>query len=425
MSSSKHIHVEDILLFPEPPWNAIPRVEDDTRCRVLEEFGLDPTRPVIVVGHQPVFWHAGILAKFIAADALARSCNGQLVHLVIDGHMGSFNEVHWPVPAADGSLHRETWRFRDQVEGLPMAMQPACVPFEVPSGSPRGLGLIHAALDEAVSSGDAALQQSAALDRLMDPWVGPRTTITASALASSRVGVELAERMSSDPHACRNTYNRSLLDSPDVDIGELAEGELPSWTMLDDGTIRTSHDDDDPALRRFPKAMYLTAMARLGLGDFFVHGTGGARYDRCMETWIRNWIEVDPCPASIASATMIMDPATLLKHQALRQDLISSARRRKHDPALRAGTGPSTGKTPLLAEVDSQPPGSSQRREAYRRMHDALDATPGSGDGHLLPEETNRLLENLSVASDRTYPFAMHDPTALDSLAALIQHRLA
>jgi len=425
MSSSKPTPVEDILLSPEPPWIAIPRVEDVTRCQVLESFGLDPTRPVIVVGHQPVFWHAGILAKFIAADALASSCNGQFVHLVIDSHMGTFNEVHWPVPGEDGSLHRETWRFRDQAEGLPMAMQPACAPFEVPSGSPMGLGLIHAALNEAASADDAALQQSRALDRLMDPWVGPRTTITASALAASQIGVELAERMSSDPHACRSMYNRSLLDHPDVDIAELAQGELPSWTMLEDGTIRTSHEDDDSAFRRFPKAMFLTAMARLGLGDFFVHGTGGARYDRCMETWVRNWIEVDPCPASIASATMIMDPATLSEHQSLRQDIISSARRRKHDPALRAGTGPSTRKTSLLAEVDLQPRRSPQRREAFRRMHDALDAIPGSGDGLLLPEETNRLLENMSVASDRTYAFAMHDPAAIDSMATLIRHQLA
>ena len=205
MSSSKHMPVQEILLSPDPPWAVVPRTGDRTRRDVLESFGLDPARPVIVVGHQPVFWHAGILAKFIAADALAESAGGQLVHLVLDGYMGSFHEVHWPMHADDGSLQRAAWSFRDEAQGLPLAMQPACVPRAVPAECPRGLALIHGELEESASTENAAKQQSRSLDRLMDPWVGPRTTITASALASSPIGLELAERMSSEPGRCRST----------------------------------------------------------------------------------------------------------------------------------------------------------------------------------------------------------------------------
>lgn len=424
MNSQKHAHVKDILLSPEPPWCVEPRIDDGTRCKVLETFGLEPSRPVIVVGHQPVFWHPGILAKFIAADALARSCNGQLVHLVIDGHMGFFNQVQWPVLGDDGALRRGTWRFRDQLQGVPMAMQSACVPFELPEEGRVELGMIHAALSDAASTENAAVQQATALDRLMDAWIGPRTTITASALAASPIGVELLERMSSDPQVCMDMYNQSLLAHAGVDMAHLAQGELPSWTVIDGGTVRTSRMDDDPALSRFPKAMFLTAMARLGLGDFFVHGVGGARYDRCMESWIGNWIKVAPCPSAVASATMLLDPAILSESALLRQHRIDAARRRKHDPALVTGPGPSKGKTVLLADVNSHPPRSPQRREAFRRMHDELDATPGSGDGRLSQDESDRLLETVSIASDRTYAFALHEPAAIASLVTLIRDRL-
>ncbi len=425
MSSSKHMPVQEILLSPDPPWAVVPRTGDRTRSDVLETFGLDPARPVIVVGHQPVFWHAGILAKFIAADALAESTGAQLVHLVLDGHLGSYNEIHWPVHGEDGSLRRATWTFRDGDDGLPMAAQPACMPCPLPVEQPRGLDAIHRELEAAASSGDAAIQQSTALDRLMDPWVGQRTTITASALAASPIGMELAERMSSEPGRCRSTYNNALREHPGIDVAALGDGELPSWTMHEDGGIRTSLETDDRALRRFPKALFLTAMARLGLADVFIHGTGGARYDVCMEHWLDAWIDAQPCPIAVASATIVMDADTVLQYESLRQEMISSARRRKHDPSLRSGTGPSTGKTTLLAEMDSHPPKSPQRREAYRRMHETLGEMSGSSDGLLLPEERDRLQESMLIASDRTWAFPLHDPLVLDTMAAGIRGRMS
>ena len=69
-------------------------------------------------------------------------------------------------------------------------------------------------------------------------------------------------------------------------IGPLDECELPFW-RLDRATMsRTPLMEGDSASLIAPRALTLTAIARLLLCDVFIHGTGGARYDLAMERWI-------------------------------------------------------------------------------------------------------------------------------------------
>ena len=124
-----------LVLEPPPPWSVTAESSNDIRRRTLEGFGLDPIRPVVVVGHQPLFWHPGILAKFLAADALARRCDAQLVHLVLDGHRGDFGLVNWPRAGDDGTISVGEWRFRAAESEVPMGLQPACTPYDVPEDS--------------------------------------------------------------------------------------------------------------------------------------------------------------------------------------------------------------------------------------------------------------------------------------------------
>jgi hypothetical protein len=53
-----------------------------------------------------------------------------------------------------------------------------------------------------------------------------------------------------------------------------------------------------------PRAVTLTVFARLFLGDFFVHGTGGAHYDLVTDYFIRRFFGFEPPLFACASATL-------------------------------------------------------------------------------------------------------------------------
>jgi hypothetical protein len=53
-----------------------------------------------------------------------------------------------------------------------------------------------------------------------------------------------------------------------------------------------------------PRALITTLFARLLLGDLFVHGVGGAQYDRVTNTLIQSLLEIQPPAYAVATATV-------------------------------------------------------------------------------------------------------------------------
>jgi len=420
MSSSRVI---DVVLEPSMPWDVSIQPDRFDRRRTLEHFGLDPSRPVIVVGHQPTFWHAGILAKFLAADALVERCGGQLVHLVLDGHRGAFGSIEWPDHDQDGSLRSNIWNVREVDQQIAMAMQPACEPEACPPGAPDALGRIADALRQSAGASNAALQQAQALDLLMDPHVGPRVTITTGDVMASPSGEALLQRMLNEAEACCAAYNKAIASDPTLDIALLGTGELPMWSVDEHSAMRTARVDDPPGTRRFPKALWTTALARLVIGDCFVHGLGGLRYDGFMERWITAWLNERPCPMKVASATVLLPLGTAEDWRAMRQARTAQARRRRHDPALLRGSGVSDAKATMLQEIEALPMNSSERRDAFQRMHETLRAHPAAGAGVLSPEERTRLSQGEAIATSRTWAFPLHDAVAIGQLRHDIRSR--
>ncbi len=414
----------DLLLEPLPPWRASANTDNRIRRATLEFFGLDPSRPVVVVGHQPVFWHPGILAKFLAADALVERCNGQLVHLVLDGHCGDFGIVNWPEVAEDGTLSVGSWTYRSAEPDVAMALQPACEPHAVPEESGVMLCSIRDALQEARARANAATQHAAALDRLMDPHVGARTTVMASALLESPAGVELLGCMHADPEASRAQYNTAAASRPHAGIAALQIDELPLWTADAEGRLHTARIDDQADARHFPKALLTTAMARTSLADVFVHGTGGAGYDGIMVDWMAGWLDRQPCPMVVASASLQLPLGTKEAWESFRRQRIAQIRRRKHDPSLLLGGGLSRDKTSMLEQIDVQPPKSSARREAYVSMHEQLGSHPAAADGSISKVERARLDRSMSTAISRTWPFPLFAPAAIESLRAAVHAQM-
>ena len=66
-------------------------IEKSLECwqkEVRQSLGISTAKPIVIVGHQPMFFHPGILAKFITADRLVQEIDGELVYLVVDHHKG-------------------------------------------------------------------------------------------------------------------------------------------------------------------------------------------------------------------------------------------------------------------------------------------------------------------------------------------------
>lgn len=62
----------------------------------------------------------------------------------------------------------------------------------------------------------------------------------------------------------------------------------------------------DTGVRIRPKAILTTLWARLVLGEVFIHGIGGARYDQITDELIRRWMALEPPGFLVASGTLYL-----------------------------------------------------------------------------------------------------------------------
>jgi hypothetical protein len=87
---------------------------------------------------------------------------------------------------------------------------------------------------------------------------------------------------------------------PDLDLNE-----APFWVLDEDGMRKrcfVPFTGDPKALR--PRALTLTLFARLVLGDFFIHGIGGAKYDEVTDRIIRDYFGIDPPAYQVVTGTL-------------------------------------------------------------------------------------------------------------------------
>ena len=84
---------------------------------------------------------------------------------------------------------------------------------------------------------------------------------------------------------------------------ELREGEGPFWVRTVTGRRERATATSDVRNLR-PRALTLTLFARVCLGDFFIHGIGGGKYDEVTDAIIRDYFGVEPPAYQVLSATL-------------------------------------------------------------------------------------------------------------------------
>jgi len=395
-------------------------------------LGLPLDRPVVLTGHQAGIWHAGILAKWLYADSIARAAGAATAAILVEQDTNDAGEIAYPT-LVDGLPRRASLPTLPSRRGGPTGLArpirvapPGAEP--APGLSPR-LASVVAAVNAEASAPNLAAQMAAANDRLLRERLGlvPPPTIAASRLVELPFAKALLADLASRPHGTA-AYAAALASDPRA-ARPLGPGELPLWRLVPGEPfarregVRAGDPPPSPGVRLAPRAFLMTAIARLALGDLFIHGTGGGRYERVTDAWIHRWLGIRFAPMAVASATLRLPLEGGLAGRVGATP--AGFRRRACDPDA-AGAGPSEARRGFLDAIAAAPRGSAARRDAYRALIAQRERRRReiAAELALLAAEVEGSRDRaaaIEVARSRTWPWPLHDDVTLAGLAAAIR----
>ena len=278
------------------------------RAESRAALGLPADRFIVMTGHQAGIWHAGIAEKFVVGARLAAERGGVLVHVVVDHDLNDAALVAFPALVGGKLARLALERSPRAAAGAPNALKKPVRTMrperahEVPAEIEPALAAIERAIAAERGRENLAMQMAHAANALLAPNVRVDHTVAATALAA----LPFAQAMRAHFASLRDAYNAAVQGER---IGPLGERELPFWKLDRASMSRTPLLEGDAPELVAPRALTLTAIARLALCDVFIHGTGGGRYDRAMERWITAAFGDDAraalAPMSVVTATKL------------------------------------------------------------------------------------------------------------------------
>jgi hypothetical protein len=442
---------------------------------------------VIVLGHQPAFIHPGVWVKHVVAMRVAAAVDGVAINLVVDNDaprttalsipsakegrvtLGAVEFARIPqgctyeqIPAQDG---RQVEPFERRVrDAMGEAFEQSQMPgfFHALAGAPATTDWVDQVVtarraveaDLGVLVEDRRVSQVWCSPLLIDMLVNAERFATSynRALAAYRVG---------------NGVRSATRPIPDLEVGE-DRCEVAAWAYREMeprrrlfvsnrggavelfadreriGEIPATHlggcdclglvleDVGDWRIR--PRALTLTIWARLLLADLFIHGIGGAKYDRISDMIMADYYAVGPPHMACASATLHLDlprkAATVESVRRLRHDLrdlrFNAQRHPPHSPRARELTQRREEAVREAAALRQNDPRNRRaRRAAFDRIREFNTA--------LLAEKSEALeslaarlagvrdeLTEVQIALGREYFFGLYDRGRLEQLLAAV-----
>lgn len=454
-------HQSEVLFEPAPgSWPGLVRAvpTDETARGTRKALGFVADRPVIMAGHQPGFWHPGILAKWVATHALAERVGGVGAWVAVDQSPGAGSEVAYPAHAAERSggaapvspghggaaLVRRAMKLGDS-DTPPASQKPARLSPPTATALPAvaaGLARVAALLESHAGEPNLARQLHAACVEALGARL-PLAPCWASGLHLTAGFGEMVGAMRADPAGCVRLYNEAAAARPDAGVRELAAGaaavELPLWERSDaPGPWRTVTSDrlpDMPDDRLVLRGLPMTGLLRWRACDLFIHGTGGGAshaeegYDRVTERWLESWLgAVDLAPAVVASATLRLDFRELARETPTPDDIARArelAHRASHDPALLGDVSLGARKRELAARIAALPKGSDERAALFAEMQRLGEQGRGDNAGQLAElrrraEALAARAEEAEIVADRTWSWLFFPRAAIEDLCERI-----
>ena len=433
------------------------------RLSIRQELNLPTDRLIIAIGHQPGIWHPGILAKFLAADALAAKVGRDrvaIVHLVVDQDTNEVSPIEIPIETetdSDAQTHfvsepieliekpaHQMTAVNGQVPAARAIPIPVHLKNRVPKSVARGLLNIHDALGQHASAATLAQQFAEAANQLMQPRVAEMHTINASALLATEFGSEVLATMQFEREACVASYNNAVQQFPDAGLTELVDQndrlELPLWRIDKHGNRHRVFFDDIEAFELQPtdfrpRALLMTAIMRLAVCDLFIHGRGGFVYDKVMEAWLSEWWDVQPVPMVMATADVLLRLRPGDDNDDSHTDTVSldeslvNFRHFLHDPLRRDSEHISPAKQKHLNAIAAELPRSTERRSRFREYHQWLIEQRRRHSDELARllsqvQDAQRALLEKELRTKRNWAFPLYKKSAIDELARTVQSAL-
>jgi hypothetical protein len=317
--------------------------------------------PVFIAGHQPQLFHPGVWYKNFVLGELAREYGGVAVNLVIDSDAMRSAAIRVPTGTVTNP-RLETIPF-DQAGGETPYEEHAILdrPFFESFGarvceaieniSPNAMirEFWPKAIERSRHQNNLGLAISQARHVVEGEWGSTTLELPQSRLCELPGFRRFAIQLLNDAARLRSVYNEAAAEYRSVNhirskahpVPDLAtyDGwtETPFWIWTVDqprrrrlfaqcvgGEVRlTDRESLDLSLSRSPeaavdqleaferrgikvrtRALITTMFARLMLGDLFIHGIGGAKYDQVTDAIIRRFFEMEPPAYSTVTATL-------------------------------------------------------------------------------------------------------------------------
>jgi hypothetical protein len=434
--------------------------------------------PLVLTGHQPVLFHPGVWAKYLMLQAAAEM-GATCLNLIVDTDEVGRLEV--PVPRRTDRLLVTRRLLVSFPPGVPFEC--ASVPKEA-----RWDAFIARLQTDLETLDRPELTDRLALMATAGYEARNNTANLGEFLAAVRRGIEESESLHqtylelpvsqlgettsflrflawiildfehfwTQHNDALNQYRRTArLRSPAQPLPNLREQgpklELPMWIVHhgrrdaafavrenDQVIISTAREEicrlpaSDPeaaveTLRSIsvrPRALSLTMFARLCLGDLFVHGIGGRRYDAGTDCVIKQLLNLPPPPFAVVSATFHLlataDHPNREERRALHRRLreLQSYPERYLDPDDPRVRDTVEEKERLLRALSEGETTRRERRQAYERIRmitGALAELHSSETGSIEQrlEQLASVEGEQQAATFREYPFFLFDLQAI------------
>jgi hypothetical protein len=430
---------------------------------------------LFATGHQPLLVHPGIWVKYLVLARLVPA-GGVGLNLIVDSD--AVDEVVAEVPVRDGQLRRTR---------VPLARGGPHTPIEAMAApTPQEWQQFAAAIERHLATfADGAMTAGWTRVRSMNPPISGFGL--AGALSSVRRTLEgprpyldlpvsqLARTPAFRRFACailrdagrfaviHNTCLRAYREAygvrtaaqpfPDLTVDD-RRIEVPFWYVADGrrwalfveplgrrlfaGDRDVGPVPDDPDETGFaaapirPRALALTAFARLVLTDLFIHGVGGGRYDRATDAVVRSFFGVKPPAYAAATATLFLpfaaDGSVAEERQRLQRLLLDL----QHNPDrfLAADGGAHQAlieeKWALIRRLEQADQLTrKERRAATQRIREVnailqVEVADKVAEAQESLDRLSRLQADVEVTAYRGYPFLLHRVEAVDALVDLL-----
>ncbi len=455
-------------------------------------FGRGRAEAVIACGHQPGFAHPGVWAKHVMVRHMASQLGLHGTDLVVDNDAPRSTALILPEVSPSGHVSKHLIQVLGGITGAAYEARPSLSPtaidmmqrqtagvlagVDLPDGGRlsdrsmifqylRGLASVERPRDfvEQHLAGRGRIDRLFAADlqelRVSDTFDGP---FVADILLN-------LERFAREYNASLADYRRDQhVRSPERPLPDLKRTgdrmEAPFWiyhplqqrrrlwiaARQDAIEIFAGHEpagmlsrldlarNAPAALASLapwvirPRALTLTLWARLLVCDLFVHGIGGAKYDRVNDGIFHRYYRCEPPPYACVTATLRLP----LPHFAVsRQDLLE-ARRKIRDLRFnpqrysdRLPTGLLNEREQLIGqsvELRTRRAPATQRRDVFhgiRNLNDQLNALmPGlPGRFEVERDEIARGLQSDRLADSREFFYALQPRNRLEMLASRLR----